>query len=56
MKAAVWAGINRIEVRDVPELEIVDSRDIIVKVSRAKAGTIGQLRQNRSQTLNVTTI
>ena len=33
MRAAVWAGIREIEVRDVPEPTILNRRDAIVKVT-----------------------
>ena len=33
MKAATWAAINKVEVRDVPEPQIVNPRDAIVRVS-----------------------
>jgi threonine dehydrogenase-like Zn-dependent dehydrogenase len=33
MKANVWAGKNRVEIRDVPDPQILDSHDAIIKIT-----------------------
>ena len=33
MKATCWTGKNKVEVRDVPDPQIVSDRDCIVKIS-----------------------
>ena len=33
MKATCWMGVHRIEVRDVPDPKILNSRDAIVRIT-----------------------
>ena len=33
MKANVWAGKNRVEIRDVPDPQILDARDAIIQIT-----------------------